>query len=246
MEYGYNNRPARPVGFLWYKELLGDNYGRFLKLNMLTLAGMLPFGFGILFAVSASSVVVLIPACVLGGMIFGPFLSGLYDGLYRAFRYDPTPWWDAYVRSWKQNFLGSLIPGAILGLLLGMTIFAGLMMFWWAVISPSPATVLLYIFSFLLMLMISTLYWPQLVLFRQSAGIRLRNAMMFCIQYFWRMLGVCVLQAVYWLIYVLFAPWTLVVLPFIGIWYIVFLSQFFIYDQLDEALSIEDSFREAQ
>ena len=41
-------------------------------------------------------------------------------------------------------------------------------------------------------------------------------------------------------VYVLFAPWTLLLLPVTGIWYIVFLSQFLVYEQMDDALRIEE------
>jgi hypothetical protein len=41
---------------------------------------------------------------------------------------------------------------------------------------------------------------------------------------------------------VLFAPWTLLLLPVTGIWYIVFLSQFLLYEQMDDAFHIEERF----
>lgn len=54
------------------------------------------------------------------------------------------------------------------------------------------------------------------------------------------MLGVGVLQLVYLAVFVLFAPWTLLLLPVLGVWYILFLSQFLIYEQTDEAYQIEE------
>ena len=113
------------------------------------------------------------------------------------------------------------------------------MLFWWAERSPSPGTVALYLFSLLVVLIVNTLYWPQLVLFRQKASIRLRNCLLFWAKYFWRVLGVGVLQLVYLAVFVLFAPWTLLLLPVLGVWYILFLSQFLIYEQTDEAYQIE-------
>lgn len=115
------------------------------------------------------------------------------------------------------------------------------MPFWWAERSPSPGTVALYLFALLVVLMVNTLYWPQLVLFRQKASIRLRNCLLFCVKYFWRVLGAGLLQLGYLAVFVLFAPWTLLLLPILGVWYILFLSQFLIYEQLDEALGIEAS-----
>ena len=215
------------------------------KLNALTILGLLPLTAGILFAIGTSSILVLIPCAAVGGMIFGPFLSGLQDSLLRAMRDDPMPWWQNYQKSWKQNFLGSLVPGALLGLMVGFFCFMG-MMLWWAQTSPSLGTILLFLFSALLTMVIAQLYWSQLVLFQQSPIIRLRNALLFTIQNFWRVMGVGLLQVLYWGIYILFAPWTLLILPIVGIWYILFLSQFLLYDRLNEAFQIEEQFQRAE
>ena len=128
--------------------------------------------------------------------------------------------------------------------MVGFFCFMG-MMLWWAQTPPSLGTILLFLFSALLTVVIAQLYWPQLVLFQQSPGIRLRNALLFTIQNFWRVMGVGLLQVAYWGIYILFAPWTLLILPVVGIWYILFLSQFLLYDRLNEAFQIEEQFNQA-
>lgn len=46
----------------------------------------------------------------------------------------------------------------------------------------------------------------------------------------------------YLAVLVLFAPWTVVLLPVTGIWYILFLSQLFLYKSMDEAFRIEEKF----
>ena len=115
----------------------------------------------------------------------------------------------------------------------------GMLLFWWSQSPPGAGTVLLYLFGALLFLNLNTLLWPQVVLFRQKAALRLRNALLFWIKYFWRVMGAGLVQLAYGAIFVLFAPWTLLLLPISGLWYILFLSQFLIYDQLNEALQIE-------
>ena len=229
----------RQTGFYRYRQLLDRRFGQWWKINLLTLVGFAPLAAGIVWAVGTGSVLVLLPCSLLGGMVAGPFLAGLYDALLRGMRDDPTPWKDAYARSWRQNGKGSLLPGALLGLMLGAYAFMG-MLFWWA--PPSLGTVLLYLLSLLLVLAVSSLYWPQLVLFHQRAGVRLRNCLLFAVRYFWRVLGVGVLQLACWAFYVLFAPWTLLLLPVTGIWYVLFLSQFLLYDALDEAFRIEERY----
>ena len=231
----------RQTGFYRYRQLLSVRFGRWWKTNLLTLAGFAPLAAGISYAVLTSSVLVLLPCSILGGMIAGPFLAGMYDAVLRGLRDDPLPWWDGYKKSWKQNWKSSLIPGALLGLFAGVCAFMA-MLFWWAERSPSLGTVAMYLSALLAALIVNTLYWPQLVLFRQRASVRLRNCLLFCAKYLWRVLGVGLLQLGYWAVFVLFAPWTLLLLPILGIWYILFLSQFLIYEQMDVEFCIEVSF----
>ena len=235
---------VRQTGFRRYQQLLSIRFGRWWKTNLMTLAGFLPLAAGIIYAIGTSSVLVMLPCSILGGIIAGPFLAGLYDAILRGLRDDPQPWWDCYKRAFKQNWKDCLLPGALLGLFIGVYAFMG-MLFWWAEVRPSLGTVVLYLVGLLLMLVLNMLYWPQLVLFRQTTGIRLRNCALFCIMNFWRVMGAGLLQLLYWAIYILFAPWTLLLLPFICAWYIVFLSTLLIYEHMDKSFHIEDLYSEA-
>lgn len=240
---GYDEN-VRQTGFNRYKQLMSIRFAQWWKISMITLVGFVPLAGGIIYSILVSSMLVLIPCSILGGMIAGPFLAGLYDAILRGLRSDPLPWKDAYARSWKQNWKESLIPGALLGLMLGLYSFMA-MLFWWTEEAPGIGTLALYLLSFLLVLVLFTLYWPQLVLFNQSPVIRLRNCILFCIKYFWRVMGSGLLQLAFVLIYVLLAPWSALLLPVIGAWYVVFLAQFLIYDQLDGSFHIEEQYGSA-
>ena len=231
----------RQTGFNRYKQLMSIRFGHWWKVSMITLVGMVPLAAGIIYAVGVSSLLVLLPCSIVGGMIAGPFLAGMYDAILRGLRDDPLPWKDAWARAWKQNWKASLVPGALMGLMAGLYAFAA-MLFWWAERAPSLGTVALLLFSLLLLLVVCTLYWPQLVLFEQSPVLRLRNCALFCVKYFWRVMGAGLIQLVFIAVYVLFAPWSVLLLPVIGVWYLVFLAQFLIYDQLDDSLHIEEQY----
>lgn len=97
----------------------------------------------------------------------------------------------------------------------------------------------------LLFLTLNTLYWPQLVLFEQSNIDRFRNILLFSAKYLWKVLGVGLLQLAYWGLFVLLAPWTLLLIPVMGAWYITFLSLHLLYVPLNEELQIEERFRSA-
>ena len=106
------NENERQTGFYRCRQLLSARFGRWWKINLLTLAGFAPLAVGLFYSVASSSILVLLPCSLLGGMIAGPFLAGMYDAILRGLRDDPRPWWDGYQQSWKQNWRGSLIPGA--------------------------------------------------------------------------------------------------------------------------------------
>lgn len=230
---------VRQTGFRRYKQLLSVRFGSWWKVNLLTLLGFLPLAAGVFYSIAVSSALVLLPCSILGGAVAGPFLAGLYDAVLRGLRDDPLPWKDAYARSWRQNWKASLLPGAVLGLLLGLYAFMG-MLFWWAETPPGLGTVGLYLFGLLLILSVNSLLWPQLVLLEQTLPVHLRNCLLFTIKYFWRVMGTGLLQLGYLAVLVLFAPWTAALLLFTGIWYIVFLSQLLIYEQINGAFHIED------
>lgn len=238
----YYDPDVRQVGFNRYKQLLSQHAFSWIKLNLLTVLGALPLAAGIGYAILSSSILVLIPLSILGGMIWGPFLAGLYDGILRGLRDAPGRWWTFWRKSWRQNGRESLLPGAILGLLIGMYAFMAAL-FWWSPAPQTPGTLALYLFSGALFLLLNTLYWPQLVLFRQTTLNRMRNIILFTAKYFWRMVGVTLLQLIYILIYVFLAPWTLLLVPLLGLWYIIFLSQFLIYEPMDQELGIEEKFQ---
>lgn len=235
----------RQTGFNRYTQLIGRHFGDWFKLNAMTIIGLLPLAGAVLFGCGTTSILLTLPCAAVGGALSGPFLACMYDSLLRALRDDPMPWWQNYKKSWAQNWKGSLIPGAILGMMLGLFAFVG-MMIWMASAVPSPATILLFVFSAMITVIVAQLYFTQLVLFQLAPAVRLRNILLFTIQYFWKVCGVGLLQIGYWALYVLFAPWTLLILPIIGIWYILFLSELLLYPQLDNALRIEEQFEEAE
>ena len=183
----------RMVGFNRYRQLLGSYALRWVLINLITVLGALPLSLGIWIAIAGSSIIILIPASFLGGVIFGPFLAALFDSLFRGLRDAPGKWWEHYTKSWKQNCRDSLLPGGILGLMIGLFSFM-LYLIWIAQKSPGIGTILLMVCSALLLFSLTDLYWPQLVLFQQTASVRIRNAVLFMIQHFWRVMGTSLLE----------------------------------------------------
>lgn len=229
---------VRMTGFNRYKQLLSFYATHWIKINVITVVSAIPLAFLIGLAILNESVLILLPASFVGGMILGPFLSGLVDSIHRGLRDDPNNRNENYKKALKQNFKCSLLPGGILGLIIGCYSFM-FMLIYWSSISPSKMTIAIIVFSLFLTICIFTLYWPHLVLFEISFLQIITNIILFTSKYLWKMILVAILQLLYWGVYILFAPLSLIILPFIGIWYILFLTQFIIYDSLNNELNIE-------
>lgn len=230
---------VRMTGFYRYRQLLSFYTFGWIRTNLMTVLGVLPLVAGIAYSILSSSLLLMIPLSIAGGMIFGPFLACMVDAVMRGLRDAPGRWWHTYKKSFRQNLTDSLLPGALTGLIAGIYSFM-VYMIWSANAAPGATVVILLLFSVLLVTIFEILYWPQLVLFRQSVGTRIRNTILFTAKYLWRVLLSAVLVMIWLAILILFAPWTLILVPFLGFWWPVFISQFFIYRYLDEELQIED------
>ncbi len=235
---------VRPVGFPRYQQVLEREWKRFFLVGLITLVYFIPFGLGLGYAVLSSSVLVLIPVCILGGLIAGPSTAGMYDCILRTLRDDLDDWWFCYKKAMKQNIRASLLPGVVMCAFVGFYVFACYMLW----ISGQPVglgTVAILAASALIAILIFSLWWPQIVLFDQKPGIQIKNCLLFTIQNAKRTLGVAALQLGWWVAFVIFLPWTGFLVPFLGVWYIWFLSCFLLYRPLDEAFRIEEQLQEA-
>ena len=120
---GVSPDAPRKKGAARFFEILGRDFSTIWLAGILAMLGGLPFAAGVWFAVETHSLIPLVIAGVLGGMIAAPQLCGLLDTILRSLRDEPGFWWATYRRAWKRNVRASLLPGAICGLLLAMQIF---------------------------------------------------------------------------------------------------------------------------
>lgn len=237
------NNEVRETGFRRFCQLLSIYAWDWLKINFITLTGLIPFLLVLWFALPSVNVILLITGTALGGAVFGPFLSGLYDSILRGLRDDPRPWLDNYIRSWKQNVKDSLLPGAVLGMMLGAYSLIGMRILVWSSTGFSIGSVISCLFALAFMMILISLYWPQIVLFQQKPAVRLRNCVLIFINYPFHVLGIGALQLIYWLMMVLLAPISLAAMPVLGIWFISFLTQYLMYDRFNHAFHVEELYQ---
>ncbi len=220
------------MGFMFRQNIYASNGKR--------LIGFLPFAVGTVWAILSSSLLVMVPAAIIGGIFAGPALSCMYDAIFRGLR-DVTP---DYRHAWKQNWKQSILPCILFCLLLGSVIFMA-MLFWWASAFPGWGTIALYLFSIFLITMLFSIIWPQIVLFDQTIFQNIRNSLLFILLHFPRIFGAALLQILYWGVFALFLPWSFLLLPLTGFWFSLYTTNFLLYDTLNDGFQIEKKIAEA-
>lgn len=228
---------GRLKGFPRYRELLDRYFKPFWIANLLTVLGFLPLGLGFWILVSFRRPLAAVLFCIPSGALAGPFLAALFDTIYRALRDAPGGWFENYRRGWRQNWRAAILPSILLSLFLGLYGLTAVFLLF-----GRGGSLLLFFMvgvSLLVFTMFFTAFLPQIVLLDQPLGIMARNAILFMIQNFFPVLGVSVLQIVYWLLGLLFFPLTLILLPITGFWFILFLTNFLLYPKMDASFEIE-------
>lgn len=234
---------VRYTGFARYRQIMERDWKDFIMVGFLTLLYYLPFVLGMGYAILSQSLIVMAISSLAGGLFLGPGLACMYDIILRRFRDDRSDWWICYKKAFRQNLRASLLPGVVQNLFVGCLVFSGGLL-WWAETPISWGTVALIIFSSLIMEMVLTVWWPQIVLFNQRTTIQLKNCILFIITYFGRILGAAAIQVAWWLVAFLLLPWSAFLVPVLGVWYILMLAMFVIYRPLNEAFHIEEQIEE--
>ena len=118
---GVSPDAPRKKGAARFFEILGRDFSTIWMAGLLALISSLPFALLLWLAVSTHSLIPMLAAGILGGMIAAPQIVGLNDTILRSLRDEPGFWWATYRRAWKRNVKASLLPGAVCGLLLRST-----------------------------------------------------------------------------------------------------------------------------
>lgn len=232
---GVSPDAPRKKGPARFFEMLGRDFISFYLAGMLALASAMPFVLGVWFAVTTHSLVPLLLAGVLGGMIAAPQLCGLLDTILRSLRDEPGFWWATYRRAWKRNAKASLLPGAIGGLLLAMQIFT---VFHYDISVGVVPGALLAVGLFLLLGLAEFLFAQVALLEMPFAGM-LKNSLFLFLGYLPRAALGVLWQFVYWIVILLLWPLSGFALLITGFWLPALLTMQAIYPVLDKAFDLE-------
>ena len=233
----------RKKGLLRLWEVCTRDLSGFFWAGLLALLGLAPWLVlvGLMQAVGALVPVVL--AGALGGLIAAPELCALSDLLLRGLRDEPFYWWSTWRKAWKGSLRACLLPGALLGLLVALDLWAaqaflagqmgqgGL----WAV--------------FVGLLLVAGLFpylCAQLVLFDQSLGRTLKNSVLLFLASLPRSLGAAAILLGYLALISLFAPASYVVAVLGNVWLPLAAAFLMIYQPMEKNLDLENQVHAAQ
>lgn len=226
----------RKKGFARLFELLGRDFGSYFKAGFLAFLSALPFILGMAFAIVTHVVLYVLIAGILGGMLAAPQICGMADTILRSLRDEPGYWWTTYRRAWKNNAKASLLPGAIIGLILALQLFT---LFHMSSLNGGLFTWVMMILGAFLTIGMACYIFPQITLLDMSFGSILKNSVLLLLGYLPRSAGAIAITLVYWVVMLLFFPLSLFILPFTSFWLPMLPSLLVIYPAFEKSFNLE-------
>ena len=229
--------PQRKKGLGRVWELIMDNTTRFLVSNLICILCALPCVLGFLYALSHNSLLMMLAAGFLGGMLFGPSYGAMCEGILRAVRDLPGQWWKCYLHAWKMSWKDSLIPGAALGCLVALMTVEYYLLDYGVELPEAlfPCTLV----AIVVLIAFFTYLWPQLVYTDLKLHQMLPNCLMMILAHPLVSLGAILAQLAYWGLLLGLFPATGILIPLTGAWLPNLLGLMIVYNQLNKEFQIE-------
>lgn len=231
---GISPNAPRKKGAARYFEVLTRDFSTFWMAGLLAMISSLPFALGLWFAVTTHSLIPMLLAGILGGMLAAPQIVGLNDTVLRALRDEPGYWWVTYRRAWKRNAKAALLPGAICGLLLATEIFTA-----FHAETGSVAVMVAIFVALILLAGIAQYLYAQVALVDLPFSSLLKNSLMLFLGYLPRSALGILWQGLYWAAIALFWPLSGAVLILTSLWLPCSLSLLAIYPALNKSFDLE-------
>lgn len=239
-----DNRPGpgvapdepRKTGLKRIGEMISRDYISFWLAGLLNLLGFFPFLLGVGYSYATHSLLIAILNGVLGGVLAAPGFYGLADTLLRSLRDEPGYWWHTYRETLKKNWKGTLLPGALAGVIFSLQLFVLLHM------QELGWGALYFAFQLLSMLVFLGLFlWglAQQALMEMSLAALLKNSLLLFLRYLGKTLQSAGLCLVFLLVVLGMFPNSVFVLLIFGFWLPGLCAFQIIYPVLDEVFAIE-------
>lgn len=239
LEQGMDRTQPRKTGGARFMELTLRQGGSFFATNLFVCLAAAPGAFLAAVGISNGDFPVAIAGGGLAGLMGGPWLVGLLDALLRAMRDETGFWWTNCRKALRASGASALLPGAVFGAVTAAEL---------AVLTRMlrDGTAMGYALLFLGILantMLQLWFWPQLTLMRLPLVTLFKNSLLLTMAYPRKTLSAALLTAAYWGAILAFLPFSLLILPWLGAWYILLAGLLVIYPVLDGHFHIEEELR---
>ena len=242
---GVEKDAPRKTGVGRFFELVGRDMSSMFLANLLTCLGFLPVICLVYIGFLMNSLPVMLVSAAAGGILAGPALAGMYDTVLRALRDEAGYWWTTYRKAFKRNFKASILPGVLYCVVVTVQIFFVYFCFNMLYHGTNVgvpmwvATVL----NLLLLHMLFSYLWPQVVLLDQPLFQTLKNSVNCMIAFLPHALAASVVTILFWGLVILCMPLGLLLMLVFGFWFVTEVSCQIVYGDLDRVFHIEESIR---
>ncbi len=232
----------RKTGVGRFFELVGRDMSSMFLANLLTCLGFLPVICLVYIGFLMNSLPVMLVSAAAGGILAGPALAGMYDTVLRALRDEAGYWWTTYRKAFKRNFKASILPGVLYCVVVTVQIFFVYFCFNMLYHGTNVgvpmwvATVL----NLLLLHMLFSYLWPQVVLLDQPLFQTLKNSVNCMIAFLPHALAASVVTILFWGLVILCMPLGLLLMLVFGFWFQVEVCCQIVYGDLDRVFHIEE------
>lgn len=242
---GVEKDSPRKTGVGRFFELVGRDMSSMFLANLLTCLGFLPVICLVYIGFLMNSLPVMLVSAAAGGILAGPALAGMYDTVLRALRDEAGYWWTTYRKAFKRNFKASILPGVLYCVVVTVQIFFVYFCFNMLYHGTNVgvpmwvATVL----NLLLLHMLFSYLWPQVVLLDQPLFQTLKNSVNCMIAFLPHALAAAIVQILFWGVVILCMPLGLLLMLIFGFWFVTEVSCQIIYGDIEKVFHIEESIR---
>lgn len=238
---GVDPNAPRKKGFARWAEVSGRDFGAFWISGFIALLVMIPYFLGMYFAVESHLLLALAAACLVGGMLAGPFWSALADTLLRSLRDEPLMWSYSWREALRKNRRQSLLPGVLCALVYGAQYFI------LRHVSPGGPGMLILVLLLVGAVVTTGFFlwmWALIPLFDQPFLSIAKNALLLTLAHPLSTLGGALLCLAYLGAALVFSPVSMLVVVITNLWLPLSGGFMAIYRHLDRTFDLENAIRD--
>lgn len=234
-----DQEPEKKRGLLRVIELIDRDGGKFFKAGLLALPGMVLLFAAVQLAL-ANAAPALLLLCIPIGMLTAPAIAGAADTVMRS-RRDEVGWWwwDTYKAVYRRNFVPSLLPGAIGGLVTAIQIYC---LYYLSTLTDVSGEFLMLLIAVTVFTGLAQFYFPMMVTMELPFYALVRNCFVLLLSHPLLSLAAALVQVVYYGLMITWFPLTLVILVLTSVWLPMLLSCSMLYGVLDKHLNLTESY----